>query len=77
VLFTYKSLIIYASAAKGGQVAIGGNSDFSGALYAPLSNVSVTGNSSFMGAVKGKTVNGSGNAAFHYDEAAGDLEGGW
>ncbi len=66
-------LIIYASAEKGSQVTISGNSEFSGALYAPLNNISVTGNSTFMGAVKGMTVTGSGNAGFHYDEDTGPL----
>jgi probable HAF family extracellular repeat protein len=70
-------LIIYASGSKGTQVAISGNSDLGGALYAPLSNISVTGNSAIMGAVRGMTVTGSGNAGFHYDEAATNLLLGW
>jgi hypothetical protein len=70
-------LTIYASASKGTQVAISGNSDLSGALYAPLSNISITGNSVIMGVVRGMTVTGSGNAAFHCDVATEDLLVGW
>jgi len=70
-------LIIYASATNGSKVAIRGNSEFSGALYAPLSDISVTGNSSIRGAVRGITVTGSGNAGFHYDEGTGTLLSGW
>ena len=70
-------LIIYASATKGKQVRIGGNSELGGALYAPLSHISVTGNSEIMGAVRGMTVTGSDNAGFHYDEASTSLLLGW
>jgi len=63
------ALIIYASASKGSQVTISGNSELACSLYAPLSNISVTGNSAFMGVVRGMTVTGSGNAGFHYDVA--------
>ena len=57
-------LVIYASATKGGQVTISGNSDFSGALYAPFSNISVAENSAIMGGVRGMTVTGSGQRRF-------------
>ncbi len=62
-------LIIYASAEKGKQIAISGNADLGGVLYAPFSNISAAGNAAIMGEVWGMTVAGSGNAGFHYDEA--------
>jgi hypothetical protein len=54
-------------------VTLSGQSDLSGALYTPLSNVSVTGNSAIAGVVRGVTVIGSDNAAFHCDVATETL----
>jgi hypothetical protein len=40
-------------------------------MYAPNADISVKGDFDFHGSIVGKTVNLSGNAAFHYDEALG------
>jgi len=51
------------------NIAVSGNSDFYGVVYAPNATVSISGNGDIFGAVIGRIVNDSGNAALHYDEA--------
>ncbi len=67
------NLAIYSSNTGESAVIMSGNEDFSGAIYAPLGTVALSGNAVFYGAVRGKIVNDSGNAAFHYDEQLGKM----
>lgn len=73
------NLMIYSSASSTGstdyKVTLSSNSDFAGNVYAPNSAVHITSNHDIMGAIKGRYVDCSSNAKFHYDEALGRLEG--
>jgi hypothetical protein len=56
--------IMYAGT---GAVALKGNSQAAGLLYAPNASFSFTGGSSWYGAVVGKTMTDMGGAAIYYD----------
>ena len=60
---------IYGTAPDGTtqSINIGGNGSFVGTVYAPNANLVLSGNGGNSGAVIAKTINLSGNAAFHYD----------
>ncbi len=51
------------------SVAISGNGNFYGAIYAPQAAISVTGNGAVFGALTGNTVSFSGNGGLHWDQA--------
>jgi hypothetical protein len=58
----------------GGQrIHLAGNGALSAAVYAPNADVRINGNGDVMGAVVGRTIELTGNAAFHYDESLADL----
>ena len=58
------------------SVSIKGNGGFYGGVYAPNAPVTINGNGALYGSVVGSTVNFTGNAQLHYDEALGRLGGG-
>jgi type IV pilus assembly protein PilX len=72
------SLLIYSSSTDSSPrgVKVTGGSNFIGAIYAPLAEVSLSGNSAFYGAMRGKNVDNGGTAGFHYDENLANLSGG-
>ncbi len=72
------SLIIYSSTTNSSPngVQVTGGSNFVGAIYAPLGDVSLAGNTQFYGAMRGKNLDNGGTAGFHYDENLGTLSGG-
>jgi len=49
------------------NINLSGNSDFSGAIYAPSADVSLTGNGDIFGAVVSETMTMSGNGSVHFD----------
>lgn len=51
------------------QGTLTGSTTFYGALYAPKAAITITGNAEVFGSVIAKTINVSGSAAVHYDEA--------
>ena len=55
------------------SVAITGNGNFYGAVYAPQASISVSGNGGVYGALTGASVTVNGNGGLHYDEALGNL----
>jgi hypothetical protein len=59
------------------SVSIGGNGNFTGAIYAPTADLSlgVSGTGNYYGAVVAKSVTLNGNADFHYDESLKDIQG--
>ena len=57
------------------NVKISGNGTFIGAINAPGSDFTVLGNSVFIGALIGKTMNVTGTADIHYDEALKKFSG--
>jgi predicted acyltransferase (DUF342 family) len=57
-------------------VSIEGNSRLTAAIYAPLTNVSVNAGGGMFGSVRGRRVEVTGGAGFHYDEALGAVAGG-
>ncbi|MGA3173301.1 MAG: PilX N-terminal domain-containing pilus assembly protein [Syntrophorhabdales bacterium] len=61
------NLVIYDSNSGSNGVNLSGGSGFTGAIYAPLTDISVSGGGNFMGAARGKTVTDTGTASFHYD----------
>ena len=69
------SCLIYGTnTSSGGQsIHIAGNGALRAAVYAPNAEVRINGNADVMGAVVGRTIDLTGNAAFHYDEALGDF----
>ncbi len=52
----------------GSDVAITGNGDFHGGVYAPASNLSVTGNGDIYGSFVGDSIDIHGNGGIHYDQ---------
>ena len=72
-------LMIYSSASSSSdndyKVTLSSNSDFVGNVYAPNAAIKISSNYDIMGAIKGKYIECSSNAKFHYDEALGRLEG--
>ena len=70
------NLLIYSSASGNNQVSIAGSNSFTGAVYAPLTDVALGGGAPFYGAVRGKTVSDVGTTDFHYDEALKKQPGG-
>ena len=58
------------------SVSIKGNGGFYGGVYAPNAPVTINGNGALYGSVVGSTVNFTGNAQLHYDEALETLGGG-
>ena len=65
-------LMIYSS---GDEVDLDSNATITGTIYAPNAAIDISSNSNALGAIKGKYINASSNAQFHYDEALGRLEG--
>jgi hypothetical protein len=59
------------------NVSLSGNANFHGVLYAPQANVTMSGNGQIFGAVVGYTINNSGNAAIHFDEALATQTNQW
>ncbi|MBI3122533.1 MAG: hypothetical protein HYZ03_09645, partial [candidate division NC10 bacterium] len=55
------------------SVAITGNGNFYGAVYAPQASISVSGNGGVYGALTGASVSVNGNGGLHYDEALANL----
>ena len=51
------------------SVDVGGNSELSAHIYAPLSDVRLHGTPGFYGWVIGKTLEMLGNSEIHYDES--------
>ncbi|MBI3312471.1 MAG: hypothetical protein HYZ88_02985 [Candidatus Omnitrophica bacterium] len=51
------------------QGTLTGSTTFYGALYAPKAAITITGNAEIFGSVVAKTINVSGSAAVHYDQA--------
>ena len=72
-------LMIYSSAASSTnsdyKVRLSSNSTITGTIYAPNAAIDISSNSNSLGAIRGKYINASSNAQFHYDEALGRLEG--
>ena len=72
-------LMIYSSATSSNnsdyKVDLSSNSTITGTIYAPNAAIDISSNSNALGAIKGKYINASSNAQFHYDEALGRLEG--
>lgn len=63
--------------AIGGQtIRFVGNGTSKAAIYAPNATFQLRGNGSLHGAVVANTINLNGNAAFHYDEALGNMTSG-
>lgn len=48
---------------------ITGSTEFYGALYGPSATITITGNADVFGSIIAKTINVTGSAAIHYDEA--------
>ena len=69
-------LMIYSSAASSTnddyKVDISSNSTITGTIYAPNAAINISSNSNSLGAIRGKYINTSSNAKFHYDEALED-----
>ena len=57
-------------------ISVEGNSRLTAAIYAPLTNVSVNAGGGMFGSVRGRHVDVTGGAGFHYDEALGAVAGG-
>jgi len=55
------------------QGTLTGSTEFYGALYGPQSTLQITGNATIFGSVIAQSINVSGSAAIHYDEAMTDL----
>ncbi len=70
------NLIIYSSYSGSSGVDVGGNYVFSGAVYAPLTDVYIHGTADYEGAVRGLTVTDKGTSDFHYDVALQNVPGG-
>ena len=72
-------LMIYSSATSSTnsdyKVDLSSNATITGTIYAPNAAIDISSNSNSLGAIKGKYINASSNAQFHYDEALGRLEG--
>jgi Tfp pilus assembly protein PilX len=66
------NLIIIATGEE--SVQVGGNSAFSGGIFAPDSYVHLNGNQDFYGSVIAKTLRQNGNADLHYDTDLSDYE---
>lgn len=60
-----KNFLLFAT--SDASVSLSGNSNFYGAIYAPLSEVSNTGNGGLFGAMVSKTYQQSGNGQLHFD----------
>jgi hypothetical protein len=58
-------------------VRIRGNSVFSGAVYAPNSEIEVRGGAEVFGALVGNSIEFTGNVAFHYDEVLSSKSSSW
>jgi hypothetical protein len=72
-LLVYGTVDPTNSANKTTSVAVTGNGNFYGAIYAPAAAITVSGNGAVYGALTGASVNFSGNGGLHYDEALGNL----
>lgn len=62
------------TSAAGQSIHIAGNGALKAALYAPNADIKVNGNGDVMGAFVGRSIDLTGNAAFHYDESLEDLD---
>lgn len=58
----------------GQSFQIAGNGALKAALYAPNADVKINGNGDVMGSIVARNITLTGNAAFHYDEALGELD---
>lgn len=67
-------LELYSNAVAPAGLDFGGNSEFTGVVYAPYAHIDLRGDSHFHGALIGGDVDGDGNPSFHYDE---DLASKW
>jgi Tfp pilus assembly protein PilX/cytoskeletal protein CcmA (bactofilin family) len=56
-------------------IQVSGNGDLYGAIYAPAANINLNGNGAVYGSLVGATVDLSGNAGLHYDEALQGFSG--
>lgn len=74
-----ENFLIYSTASDAdcSSVYIGGTSVFSGAVYAPNSEVAIRGGAEVYGAIVGKEIEFKGNVSFHYDEALADTSSSW
>jgi hypothetical protein len=54
-------------------IGLSGNSDLTGAIYAPEASVTLTGSAGIFGAVMAHDTTMRGNAAVHYDESLADI----
>ncbi|HKB17006.1 MAG TPA: hypothetical protein VKF62_13150, partial [Planctomycetota bacterium] len=61
--------------ATAGEVRLGGEAEFFGAVYAPAARVRLTGISETYGSLVGREVEVSGEARLHYDEALAEIQG--
>ena len=52
-----------------------GSTKFYGALYGPNSTINIQGNAEVYGSIVARTVNVTGSAIVHYDEALADCNG--
>lgn len=67
---------IWGTKTSGTQdIDIVGNGALSGLIYAPQGSVKVNGNGDVMGSIVANDITMVGNAAFHYDEALGVMDG--
>ena len=64
-----EKLQIWGTGAPGQSIKLAGNGVLSGVVYAPNAAVSINGNGDVLGSVVAGTINVTGNANFHYDEA--------
>lgn len=55
------------------EQTITGNNTFYSAIYGPSATINISGNAEIFGAVIAKTINVTGNAVVHYDEAMTEL----
>ena len=68
--------VISVGAASNQKVTVSGGGTFIGAVNAPGANFTISGTANYSGAMIGKTMNISGGASLHYDEALGRISGG-
>ena len=66
-----ETLMVYSATTD--SVNAGGNSTFTGCIYAPNSPTQLEGNTEYFGSVTGKSIKCQGTVDFHYDEALGRM----
>jgi hypothetical protein len=72
-------LVIYSTsnAPEASDIRIRGNTVFSGAIYAPNSEIEVRGGAEVFGSLVGYEIEFKGNVAFHYDEELAGTSNSW